>query len=83
VLTALILIALAIYFIPTILGAWLRVPGLLVIFLVNLFLGWTIAGWAVALSWVLHRTGIIQRRDERERLNYVRDADYFPRPPRG
>lgn len=80
-LTALLLIALAIYFIPTILGAWLRVPGLGVIFLVNLLLGWTIAGWAVALSWVLQRTGVIGTRDDRERLSYDRDADYYP--PRG
>jgi hypothetical protein len=80
--TALLLIILAVYFIPTILAAYLRVPGFWVIFAVNLFLGWTIAGWGVALAWVLQRTGIIGGRDERD-LEYRRDADYFPRPPRG
>lgn len=80
-LTALLVILLAIYFIPTILGAWLKVPGLGLIFVVNLFLGWTIAGWAVALSWVLQRTGVLNRRDERDRVGYAQDADYLP--PRG
>ena len=60
-LTVLLLIALAAYMLPTIVGAFLGVPRLGVIFLVNLFLGWTIAGWAVALMWVLQRTGVIDR----------------------
>ena len=60
-LTVLLLIAFAVYMLPTIVGAFLGVPRLGIIFLVNLFLGWTIAGWAVALMWVLQRTGLIDR----------------------
>ena len=78
--TALLIVVLAIYLFPTLLAAYLRVPGFWLIFAVNLFLGWTVAGWAVALSWVLQRTGIIRSREDR--LRYERDAAYFPRPPR-
>ena len=60
-LTVLLLIAFAAYMLPTIIGAFLGVQRLGIIFLVNLFLGWTIAGWAVALMWVLQRTGLIDR----------------------
>lgn len=57
-LTALIILIAAIYLMPTIIGALLGVRGLGVILLVNVFLGWTIAGWVVALMWVFQRTGI-------------------------
>lgn len=66
-LTFLIILAVAIYLLPTIVGALLGVRGLLVILLVNVFLGWTIAGWAVAAMWVLQRSGLIGARDRDER----------------
>jgi hypothetical protein len=58
-LTAFVVLALAVYLLPTIMGALLGVPKLWAILLVNVFLGWTIAGWAVALMWVMQRTGLI------------------------
>ena len=43
--------AIAIYFAPTIV-AWNKIqgPG---VFAVNLLLGWSIVGWAIALVWAL------------------------------
>jgi len=79
-LTALLLLLLALYLFPTLLAAYLRVPGFWLILAVNLFLGWTIAGWAVALSWVMQRTGVVRSREDR--ALHGGDAAYFPRPPR-
>lgn len=66
--TAILLTLLALYLLPTILAAMMRVPGFWLIFAVNVFLGWTVAGWAVAMSWVLQRTGVIGN-DRAPRLN--------------
>ena len=45
----------AIYFAPTIIAVLKRKRNWLAIFLVNLFFGWTIIGWILALIWsVLH-----------------------------
>ena len=41
----------AIYFVPTIIAALKRKRNWLAIFLLNLFLGWTLIGWVVALIW--------------------------------
>ena len=43
----------AIHFLPTILAALRNSRSVVGIFLVNLFLGWTIIGWIVALIWAL------------------------------
>lgn len=42
-----------VYFIPTVIGALRQVKGLVGILLVNIFLGWTVIGWIVALVWSL------------------------------
>jgi len=42
-------IVLAIYFLPTIVGRDKRNAG--AIFVLNLFLGWTLIGWVIALVW--------------------------------
>jgi hypothetical protein len=44
---------LAIHFLPTIIAAVRRVRNLGWIFTVNIFLGWTLVGWVVALIWAL------------------------------
>ena len=45
----------AIYFAPTIIAVLKRKRNWLAIFLVNLFFGWTIIGWILALIWsVMH-----------------------------
>lgn len=45
----LLILLLAVYFIPTMAG-WKKKNGT-AIFLLNLFLGWTLVGWVVALVW--------------------------------
>ncbi len=74
-LETIIILAIAVYLLPTILAVALRVPGIWLIFAVNLFFGWTIAGWAVALMWVLKQT---VWGEPRERVVYIRDPDYYP-----
>ncbi len=40
----------ALYFIPTIVGAIRKVPNIGSIIVINLFLGWTLIGWVVSLA---------------------------------
>ena len=42
--------ALIIYFAPSIVGGGRHVPNVGSIFVINLFLGWTLIGWVVALA---------------------------------
>lgn len=46
-----ILVALVVYFIPTIIA--LSKQNVIAIFMLNLFLGWTFIGWVCALIWAL------------------------------
>jgi hypothetical protein len=39
------------YFLPTIIAAIRSKRDLLAIFLLNLFLGWSVIGWIIALIW--------------------------------
>ena len=39
------------YFLPSVIGLARSKRDLLAIFLLNLFLGWTLIGWIVALVW--------------------------------
>src|SRR5207302_1990522 len=52
----LVLVALAWYFVPTIIGTWRRHPYLWAISLINLFLGWSFVGWIGAIIWALMGT---------------------------
>lgn len=38
------------YFLPTIIGVIRKVPNVVSVFVMNLFLGWTLIGWVVALA---------------------------------
>ena len=49
--TALILIVLVIYFVPSIIAK--GKPNFAAIFMLNLLLGWTVLGWIGALIWSL------------------------------
>ena len=40
----------AFYFIPLIVGAIRKVPNIGSVLVINLFLGWTVIGWIVALA---------------------------------
>ena len=53
-LFALVLLPLgALHFLPTILAALGRSRHVVGIFLLNLFLSWTVIGWIIALVWAL------------------------------
>ncbi len=43
----------ALYLLPVLTGASRRVPGLGAVVVINVLLGWTLAGWAVALAMAL------------------------------
>ena len=43
----------AIHFLPTIIAALRHSRHVVGIFLLNLFLGWTVVGWVVALIWAI------------------------------
>ncbi len=45
-----ILFLVAMYLIPTIVGAIRKVPNIGSVIVINLFLGWTLIGWVVALA---------------------------------
>jgi hypothetical protein len=47
---ALILLVLAFYWLPSILGYYRRQPNLFSVVVVNALLGWTMIGWLVALA---------------------------------
>lgn len=53
VILLIIVAGLAIYFIPSFVAEKKQHKYLVAIFAINLFLGWTFAGWAVALMWAL------------------------------
>ena len=46
-----ILILLLIYFIPTVIACYRKHGNMTAILLLNIFLGWTLIGWLIALIW--------------------------------
>lgn len=69
------------YFLPTIV-AWMRQqPNATAIFFLNLFLGWSLVGWVIALVWALKKaeptsTTIVSssKADEIKKLKELADA---------
>jgi hypothetical protein len=59
-----VIFAVLLYFMPTIVAMVLREDPL-VIFLVNLFLGWTVIGWFAALFWAVAARNELQIRQVR------------------
>ena len=45
--------AILIYFAPTFIAAYRKLGDVWAILVINLFLGWTIVGWVVALAWAV------------------------------
>jgi hypothetical protein len=45
------IIILVLYFVPAITGYWNRKKNSSAILTLNFFLGWTVIGWVVALTW--------------------------------
>ena len=52
-----ILIAFAMYFLPTIIGFMRGHASKWAIFLVNLFFGWSVIGWFIAFIWSVANKG--------------------------
>lgn len=46
-----LLLALALYFVPFIVASKRRKRNVVAIFWLNFFLGWTVVGWVIALVW--------------------------------
>lgn len=51
VVTGVVLMVVGMYFIPTIAGFIRNKSNKMAILILNLFLGWTLLGWVVALVW--------------------------------
>lgn len=49
----LFVIAAIVYFLPTVIGLARHKQNAMAIFALNLFLGWTLLGWVVAIVWAL------------------------------
>jgi hypothetical protein len=47
---ALLIVLIVLYFVPTILAMLRRVPNVGSVMVINLFLGWSLIGWVVALA---------------------------------
>jgi hypothetical protein len=47
------------YFLPAFVAAWTKHRNVTAIFLINLFLGWTLIGWVVALVWAVSKPQVI------------------------
>lgn len=45
------LITLMIYFLPTFVAILRKHPNLAAIFIINLFLGWSLVAWVASLAW--------------------------------
>jgi hypothetical protein len=56
-MTALILIALGLYWLPSIIGYYRHSPDIFTVVVTNALLGWTIVGWLVALFMVTRSAG--------------------------
>ncbi len=52
-MTPMVLVGLAVYFLPTIFAVFRHHANALAIFLIDLLLGWTVVGWIGALVWTL------------------------------
>ena len=51
----LVVLIFALYFLPTLIAFLRQHKNKLAIFLLNLFLGWTVLGWVVSLVWSVIR----------------------------
>ena len=72
------------YFIPSMVAGLRSHPRPGLVFLVNLFLGWTVVGWLAALAWALKRypetTTAKSYFDSIAQINRMANARSLPRP---
>ncbi len=62
---------LALYFLPTIVGFKKQQPNKTSIFLLNLFLGWSLIGWVISLVWATKNEQVVKI----ENKNYINTRD--------
>jgi hypothetical protein len=55
--TDVVVISLAVYLFPVLIGRFRRVPHIGAVAVINIVLGWTLAGWAIALAMALRSAG--------------------------
>ena len=55
-----VIIGLALYFLPTIIAANRKKTNTVSIFVLNLFLGWSLVGWVVSLVWALAQDQVVR-----------------------
>ncbi len=67
-------IALVFYFVPTIVAAYKKHPQILWIFLINLFFGWSVAGWIIPLLWAFDFDKILMDFIEYRKAKNAKDA---------
>ena len=56
------LILLFIYFIPTVVAYSRNHTNALAIFILNLFLGYTLVGWVIALIWAVYKKDTVKSK---------------------
>lgn len=74
-----LLLSLATYLIPAIIGALRGVPNLGSLVIVNLFFGWTLLGWVIALAWAFK--DVPRRRAAAYENQYPQYAPQYPQQP--
>jgi hypothetical protein len=57
--SGLLILAAILYFFPTVIALLRWRPNLMAIFALNLFLGWSVIGWVIALVWSLSATASV------------------------
>ncbi len=67
-------VGLVVYFVPTIVAAYKKHPQILWIFLINLFFGWSIAGWIIPLLWAFDFDKIVMDFIEYRKAKNAKDA---------
>jgi len=65
---------LILYFIPTVVAAYRKHPYILWIFLINLFFGWSIAGWIIPLLWAFDFDKVLTDFIEYRKTKNAKDA---------
>jgi hypothetical protein len=56
-----LIVSIVLYILPTIIASRRKKRNTGAIFVLNLFLGWTLIGWVVSLSWACTYEAVMQR----------------------
>lgn len=64
-----ILFYLLLYVLPFVIGAYRRVDKITRLFVVNIFLGWTVIGWFIALVWAIFEPSYKEKKKKKKKKN--------------